>query len=250
MRKPNVLVLDIETAPIIAAIWDLKIQGYVPANQIIQDRYVLAYGAKWLGSDKVIYDDQRGEGPGNDRRLLLGLKKLLEKADIVVSWNGESFDAKRINARYQILHIKPPSGYRHYDTMKLVKITADHTSNTLDYVSSNVNKKYKKLHHNDYPGFALWRATALADTYKGWQSMKKYNIHDVLSTEEATLNLLAWAPESFPEFYPVSDRALSCGRCGYYGHMKAVQSKLTNRTEFHQYRCTKCGGFQKGKKVK
>lgn len=248
MRKPNVLVLDIETAPIIAAIWDLKIKGYVPASQIVQDRYVMAWGAKWLGSPITKYQDQRGKGPLKDKELLLKLRPLLDKADIVISYNGESFDSRRINSRYMQHGIKPPSPYRHYDVMKLHKRVADHTSNTLDYVSTHTNVKYKKLHHNDYPGYSLWQQ-CMAENKKAWKSMKLYNIHDVLSTEENALNTLAWAPEAFPEFYPVSDRAMACGRCGYYGHMRATHSKLTNKFEFEQYRCSKCGGYQTGKKV-
>lgn len=250
MRQPNVLVLDIETAPIIAYLWDLKVNGgYVPFSQVKQDRYIMAVGVKWLGQSKMHYFDQKGLGPLQDKGLLMQLWPFLDKADIVISYNGESFDSKRITSRYMQHRIKPPSPYRHYDVMKLHKRVADHTSNTLDYVSTHTNVKFKKLHHDDFPGFSLWLG-CMAENPKAWASMKKYNIHDVLSTEENAINTLAWAPECFPEFYPVSDRAMSCGRCGYFGHMRSIQSKLTNKNEFHQYRCSKCGGFQTGKKIK
>ncbi len=250
MRAPKVLVLDIETAPIIAYLWDLKINGgYVPASQIKQDRYIMAVGVKWLGQSKMHYFDQQGLGPLQDRQLLMNLWPFLDAADIVISYNGESFDSRRITSRYMMHGIKPPSSYRHYDVMKLHKRVADHTSNTLDYVSTHINSKFKKLHHTDYPGLALWLA-CMAEDKKAWKSMKKYNIHDVLSTEENATLTLAWAPDAFPEFFPVSDRAIDCGRCGNRGHMRSVQSKLTNKAEYHQYRCGKCGGFQKGEKVK
>lgn len=248
MRNPNVLILDIETAPLVVKLWDLKVNGgYVSHTQIVRDRYVMAWGAKKLGSKETIYADQRGKGPLKDRELLLKLKPLLEWADVVITYNGESFDSRRINARFMIHGIQPPSPYKHYDVMKLVKRVADHTSNTLDYISTNVNKKYKKLHHSDFPGMSLWDQCEL-ENVKAWQSMKKYNVHDVLSTEEAAINLLAWAPDSFPEFYPVSDRATDCGRCGWHGHMRPVKTKLNKHSEVMQYRCQKCGGFQIGDK--
>lgn len=250
MRKPNVLVLDIETAPILAYVWDLKINGYIAPNQIHTDRYVMAWGAKWLGTKKVIYQDQRGKGPLNDRGILVKLWDLLDKADIVVTYNGESFDSRRINARFQIHGMRPPSPYKHYDVMKLMKRTADHTSNTLDYIATQVNSVYKKLHHVDYPGFKLW-LSCIAEDNKAWQSMKKYNIHDVLSTEEACINTIAWAPDSFPEFYPVTDRAYDCGKCGASGYMTEVKSKINKHSEIPQFRCVGCGAFQiKSKKVK
>lgn len=249
MKQPKVLVLDIETAPILAYIWDLKINGYIPPSQIHTDRYVMAWGAKWLGQKQMIYQDQRGLGPLKDKAILLKLRNLLDKADIVVTYNGKSFDSKRINARLMIHGIRPPTPYKHYDVMRLMKQVADHTSNTLDYISTKVNKKYKKLHHTDYPGINLWLA-CLREDVKAWNSMKKYNIHDVLSTEEAAMNTLAWAPESFPDFFPTSDTPTMCGRCGYHGYMKAVRNKSAKVHSYHQYRCPNCGGFQTGKKVK
>lgn len=249
MRKPKVLVLDIETAPILAWIWDLKINGYVPAQHIKQDRYVLAWGAKWLGSKKVIYKDQRGKGPLQDKQLLKDLWPLLDEADIVITYNGEGFDLPRIVARMQIHGIKPFSPVRHYDVMKLMKRVANHTSNTLDYIATHVNKVYKKLHHVDFPGLALWLA-CMSEVHKAWQSMKKYNIHDVLSTEEACVNTVAWAPDTFPEFYPVSDRAHDCGRCGRHGFMRSTTSKLNKHSEVEQFRCEGCGAFQLGKRIK
>lgn len=243
-------MLDIETAPILAYIWDLKCE-YVPAGQIHTDRYVMAWGAMWLDKPDVsiVYKDQRGKGPLQDKELLLKLWPLLDKADIVVTYNGESFDSRRINARFMIHGIKPPSPYRHYDVMKLMKRVADHTANTLDYISTQVNTKYKKLHHADFPGFALWRQ-CLAENPKAWAAMKVYNIHDVLSTKEAALNTLAWAPASFPEFYPTNDSPTTCGRCGSMGFMVEVKSKLAKVNAYRQYRCPNCGGFQTGKRIK
>jgi hypothetical protein len=134
--------------------------------------------------------------------------------------------------------------------MKRHKRVADHTSNTLDYVSSHINKHCKKLHHSDFPGFELWRATAINDLVKGWQAMKKYNIHDVLSTEENTLLTLAFAPDSFPDFYPTADNATACARCGFKGHMQVVSPRLAKVYFYTQYRCPSCGSFQTtGKKV-
>ena len=250
MRSPNVLILDIETAPMVAYIWDPKVD-YVPASQIKTDRYVMAWGAKWLGQPEssTKYRDQRGLGPLQDKGILMDLWPLLDKADIVISYNGESFDVRRINSRYMQLGIKPPSPFRHFDVMKLHKRVADHSYNTLDYVSSHINVKRKKLHHDDFPGMSLW-TECLAENKKAWASMKKYNIHDVLSTEENAILTLAWAPEAFPEFFPVSDKALNCGRCGWVGHMRPTHSKLSNKAEYLQYRCSNCGGFQKGKKVR
>jgi hypothetical protein len=52
------------------------------------------------------------------------------------------------------------------------------------------NKKYKKQSHKDFPGFSLWEE-CMRGNKKAWDSMKKYNIFDVLSLEELFVNTLS-----------------------------------------------------------
>lgn len=249
-KRLNVLVLDIETAPALGYFWDYFDIRSIGQEQIVHNRYVISHGSMWWGQpDTFEYHDQFGMGPENDKRLLKKLWPRLEKADIVITQNGQWFDSRRINARYMEHGIRPPAPYKHYDTYQLVRRVADLPSNKLEYIATKMNKKFKKLTHSDFPGFTLWKEW-LKGNKKARKSMMIYNKHDVLSTDEFATNTMAWAPESFPDFYAVSDRAMECGRCGHEGQMEEVKASRGKAVARHQYRCPKCGGFQKGKQIK
>lgn len=249
-KRLNVLVLDIETAPMLAYVWDLWDIKNIGLDQVVHDRYVLSHGSMWWGQPETFqYHDQFGEGIENDKRLLKLLWKRLEKADVVITQNGQWFDSRRINARYIFHGIKPPAPFKHYDTYQLLKRVADFPSNKLEYFARKLNRKFKKLAHKDFPGFSLWREF-MKNNRKARKSMKEYNAHDVFSTDELATNTMAYAPESFPDFFDVSDRSLECGRCGFEGQMQEVKPARGKSNKRHQYRCPRCGGFQKGKGIK
>lgn len=52
-------------------------------------------------------------------------------------------------------------------------------------------KKYKKLKHKKFPGHELWKE-CLKGNKEAWNEMRKYNIHDVLATEELYNVLKQW----------------------------------------------------------
>lgn len=246
--QAKVLVLDIETAPILAYVWDLWDQN-ISVNQIHTDRYVMAWSAKWLGNKDMIYADKRNTKAGDDRAILLKLWKLLDEADIVITQNGKKFDSRRINARFIELGIKPPSPYKHWDTLLLAKRVADFTSNKLEYLASKINKSHTKSYHRKYPGFTLW-IQCLAGNNDAWNEMKAYNMADVLATEELYFNMRAWAPESFPCVYIYADKSTVCGTCGFTGKMVQGNFRHAQVNSYHQYKCPHCGAWQKGKTVK
>lgn len=247
-KQAKMLVLDIETAPILAYVWDLWDQN-IAVNQIHTDRYIMAWSAKWYGSKKTLYYDKRKTKPGDDKAILKPLWKLLNEADIVITQNGKKFDSKRINTRFMLHKMPPPKPYKHWDTMLLAKGVADFTSNKLEYLAQQLNDKHTKSYHRKYPGFALWRA-CLEGRTDAWNEMKKYNIADVLATEELYTHMRAWAPESFPAVYLFTDKAKECGTCGFKGNMIEGKLRHANVHAYRQYRCASCGSWQKGIRAK
>ncbi len=95
MRKPKILTLDIETAPLQVYNWSLW-QDSTSVNMIHTEWQILAVCAKWLGKPPM-YGDMRKHT--TDGELLAWLWLLLDEADIVITQNGKSFDIKKINAR-------------------------------------------------------------------------------------------------------------------------------------------------------
>lgn len=236
----RVLVLDIETSPLLVYVWNLKDQ-YVGLNQMVQDWHIMAWSAKWLGepASSIRYYDQRHLKPGNDLPILKPLWRLLNKADIVLTQNGKAFDAKKINARFMLHGMKPPRPYKHLDTYLIAKKAASFTSHSLEYLSERFCTKYKKLSHAKFPGLSLW-AECLKGNKKAWDEMRKYNIHDVLATEEFYGRIKAWAPDSAPTpFHIVPSRCSICGARAQRRGKELVRKTFVRRIQCQSPSCGK-----------
>jgi len=249
MKKLKVLVLDCETAPMLAYIWDLRDEG-VTLDRLRDDWHIMSWAAKWLGEKKVFYRDQRAAKVlEDDREILKELWQLLDEADVVITQNGVNFDTPKLNARFILHGMPPPSPYRHLDTYQIVKRVARFSSNKLEYLTAKLCKKYKKLPHKKFPGFSLWKE-CLAGNRKAWEEMRVYNIHDVLATEELYTKIRAWAPETMPDVYQTSSPALECRVCGEAGSMQRRGMRVTKKSQFARYQCQKCGSWSTGEKLK
>jgi transposase len=248
VTHPKVLVFDIETAPILGCVWSLWKQN-VGLNQIEKDWFVMSYSAKWLGAppEEVMYDDMRGEiKTEDDSRLLAGIWKLLDEADIVITQNGKNFDVKKLNARFIIQGFKPPSGFKHIDTCVIAKRIFGFTSNKLEYMTDKLCTTYKKLKHAKFSGFELWKACLMEDL-EAWEEMEKYNKWDVLSLEELYYKVAPW-DDKHPNFNLYNDEAVTaCNRCG---SLELVKNGFayTQVSKFQKFRCKKCGAEFRGRK--
>lgn len=242
MNQPRVLVFDIETSPLLVYAWDLGKQ-YVTLDKLHTDRYIIAWGAKWLDDKTVMYKDNRNKkNYKDDKELVTAIWHLLDEADIVITQNGQHFDSRRLNARFMAYGMKPPSPYKHIDVYTEVKAKADFPSQTLEYTANALNKDFKKLKHSDFPGLSLWIG-CMAGNIKAWNSMRKYNIHDVLSTEEKYNRTKAWLSSAAPVYIGSE----TCGRCGN----KESHSKGWSYTQcFKTQRriCNSCGASRLGKR--
>lgn len=211
MSTPKILTLDIETAPITAYTWGLFKQN-IGLNMIRADWHLLAYAAKWYDEKEVIYEDNRhAKNVSDDKRLVQNIAKLLNKADIVITQNGEQFDLKKINARAVINGLPPIKPCASTDILKEGRKVFSFTSHKLEYIADKLNKKYKKLKHANYPGFELWAAILRGDQ-KAWREMEVYTKHDVLSTEEAYTTIQGWiATQALSSFNDESKMQCRCG---------------------------------------
>lgn len=237
-------LLDIETAPILGAVWSLWQQN-VGLNQIERDWYILSYAFKWLGDPKSHYKDKRKSWDNeDDRELLDDLWKFLDEADVIVAQNGVRFDSKKINARFILNGYPPPSPYKIVDTMLQAKACFGFTSNKLEYMTEKLCSA-KKLKHNEYPGYELWKACLQGDQ-KAWRCMKKYNVRDITSMEELYLIMLPWM-KGHPNYgLYVNPDDPCCNRCGST-NVEKRGSYLTDVGRYQRYRCNGCGGWLRGR---
>ena len=238
-KGAKVLIFDIETAPMLGYVWGLW-ENNVGLNQVFKDWHVLSWSAKWLGDapSKVMYSDQRNvKNIEDDSKLLSGIWKLLDEADVVITQNGDSFDVKKLNARFILNGFRPPSSYRRIDTKKLAQKHFNFTSNKLEYMTDKLCVQYKKLKHTGFQGFDLWKE-CLAGNIKAWKEMEKYNKYDVLSLEELFTKLIPWDNTvDFNLYHNDEENECKCGstdfsKNGFY---------YTASGKFQKYKCKDCG---------
>lgn len=245
--KPKILVLDVETAPLEVYAWGLYDQN-VALNQIKKDWSILSWAAKWMHEKDVIQYDVRKH---SEKDILLPLWILLDTADIVVGQNSKKFDIKKINARFILNGMKPPSSYQQIDTRQIAKKHFGFTANSLEYMSEKLCTKYKKLKHKKFPGMELW-TECLKGNKKAWEAMREYNIFDVLATEELYKKLRPWDNSiNFNVYYGDEGAKCSCGSTDFHKNGFAYSST----GKFQRFECRKCGAelrsrqnLHKGKK--
>ena len=235
---PKILVIDIETAPVLGYVWGLW-NNNVALNQIEKDWYILSYSYKWLGDDTVYYRDQRDViDIEDDRSLLKDLWNVMSSADIIMAHNGRRFDNKKIRARMVLNGMTPPSSYRVIDTLEIAKQEFAFTSNKLEYLTDRLCVKNQKLKHKNYPGFELWTACMKRDI-KAFDEMKEYNIADVLALEELFYILAPWSHRlpSLDVYHLDGKNHCYCGSTEF----EHIGYHYTNVSIFNKYKCNNCG---------
>lgn len=242
---PKILILDIETAPLIAHVWGLW-ENNVGLNQIVRDWHMLSWCAKWLepgpytkNDNNVMFKSQQGKRKmSDDKAIIKEIRDLLDEADIVLTQNGISFDNKKINAKCLEYGIKPPSSFRHLDTKVIFQRHFNLPSYKLEYLTEKFNKKFKKLKHKEFPGHEMW-VECLKDNSKAWAAMEKYNKYDVLALEELWHVVSAW--DTSINFAWYSNEIEDTCSCGSHKFLPKEKYHYTNAGKYQKYVCAECG---------
>ena len=231
----KVLCLDIETFPCEVWSWGLGEQ-HIPLDFLKRDWTVCAWAAHWVGTpeDQVIYMDNRGRRDiYDDKHLVKELIKLMNQADVIIGQNVEHFDIRKLAARASFHKLPPFRPVKITDILREERRVFAFTSHKLAY-KTEMNEKYRKLDHKDYPGFDLWKA-CMRDELKAWKSMEIYCKHDVLSTEERYIDVSGWIRTH--HLGPI-DGKMRC-KCGSQRLEKRGYA-FTDTGKFQIYYCTEC----------
>jgi hypothetical protein len=232
--KLKVLCLDIENFPCLVYSWGLNDQ-FIPLDFLVRDWTICAWAAKWADSDEVFYMDNRHKRDiYDDKALIKGLIKLINEADIIIGQNVRSFDMRKIAARAEFHGLPPFKPAKITDILTEEKHVFALTSHKLAYKTER-NKKYRKLKHEKYPGFDLWKA-CMAKKADGWREMEVYCKHDVLSTEERYNAVKGWIRIQHQGPADGVDRC----KCGSARLIKRGYA-YTEAGKYQIYLCQDCG---------
>lgn len=226
----KILVIDIETSPIVADVWGLWQQN-VGLNQIHEATRMLCFAAKWVGEKKTHFFSE-----WDDSDMIAEVWNLLNEADAVVTYNGDRFDIQHLNREFVTAGYGPPSPFRSVDIVKTVKQNFRFPSNKLQYVSTALGLE-GKLQHS---GHSLWTKVIAGDP-KAQKQMERYNIQDVVLLEKVYAKLIPWI-KNLPNANLFDGNG--CPRCGAATLQKRGFA-YTNQGTFQRYQCQKCSGWSK-----
>ena len=243
IRKPSVIVLDIETSPIIGyawRTWDTNLLG------IIQPSQIMSVAWKELGEDKSfckILPDYTGYKGGklDDKKLVKEVWDVLDKADVVVAHHGKRFDLPKLNSRFIFHGLDAPSSYKILDTKAAASKYFAFDSNSLN----NLGHYFGVGEKIENGGFSLWEKCMGGDL-DAWELMRSYNVQDVLLLEKVYYKLrpyIANHPNLALIAGDVEEHA--CPSC--QSHNVQKRGLATTRTGTRQrYQCRDCGSWSTG----
>lgn len=237
MSEPRIVTADVETSPNLADVWGLFDQN-ISLAQLRESTQVISWAAKIHGNSRVEFRSDFHDG---HQAMIERLWEVIDEADVLVTYNGVTFDMKHIKREFLEARLPPPSPVLHVDLLKVVRSNFRFPSNKLDYVSKRLGLPGKVKHE----GHALWTACMAGDE-KAWSRMRKYNKFDVVLTEQLYDILRPWV-QGHPHvglFTGVSD---SCPNCGSTDRQRRGYA-YTPAAAFQQYRCSNCGKWHRDTK--
>ena len=172
--KPRIISLDIERAPMLVEAWGLWDQN-IPIQHIVRDSRMISFAVVSLDDKKLKVF--RSEYHNGRTKMLADLWRQLDKADVVVSYNGVKFDEKHISTEFVKDRLPPPSKFKSVDLLPFVRRKFNFDSNKLDYVSQamRVGKKLDySVSHSE-----LLKGCERGDA-KSMKLLEEYNVQDAL----------------------------------------------------------------------
>lgn len=235
MKKLKILLLDIETAPHQVYVWGMWDQN-VQLDRLIEHGRTLCWAAKWYEDDTVYFDTEvRGR-----RRMIRRIHKLMNEADIVVTYNGLKFDIPTLNNEFIKYGLDPIRPNKHIDLLRTAKSQFRLASNKLSFIAEYLNLGSKVQHK----GFQLWTG-CLAGNLDDWETMIDYNIGDVELLEKVYTRLRPWV-KNHPDV-AVDNQEEHCAACG----SSNIQRRGVRRTKAFsivRVHCQDCGSWTDGTK--
>jgi len=244
----KVLLFDLECSPKLGYFWGIWKQN-IPTDRIIQDTYLLCWSAKWLDdehiySDSLHYHSLYKQNPESDKKIVESLWKMLDEADTVIGHNGDAFDIRLANEAFIRHGMKPPSGFKSMDTLKMAKSAFRFTSNRLDALGQ-VLKVGKKI---DTGGFSLWKDIVKDQNIEQFDKMVEYCEQDVFLLEKVYKKLRPWDKRHINLM--VNDlESKKCNVCGSE-HITKNGTYTTNTFTYQRYLCSDCGHTMRSRYAK
>lgn len=255
-KKLNILYWDLETSLMEAwvfGIWNVNVGG----NRIKKHSHLL--------SNSWAFNDEPPQGirltpeqvrDGDDLMVVVDTIKAIEKADLIVTFNGRKFDEKVLNTR-ALHHGLPSIRYpKHIDLMQEVKKKFRFPSNSMQNISMYLGLEGKLA----TSGSRLWERCAEwyypEECDKALEEMLVYGLRDIDSTRDLHKRLQGWfkspvnigmMTKEINGTNTKDNHTLLCPHCASEDVDKLGSKAYTSTMSYDIYRCSNssCRGLSR-----
>jgi uncharacterized protein YprB with RNaseH-like and TPR domain len=243
IKAPSIVLLDIETSPLKGYAWQTWDTSIL---KVIEPSKIISVAWKELGDAKVqvkaLCDYKKyKKGIIDDEELIKEVWNVLDRADIVIAHNGNSFDIKRLNSRFIYYGLAAPSAYKAIDTLTVAKKYFKFDSNALNNLGVYLGLGQKV----ENGGFGLWIRCLEQGDPEAWKLMKEYNAQDVTLLEKVYLTLRPYIT-NHPNTNALVDKpGMNCPTCQSEKVTKRGFS-ITRTGRRQRFQCNDCGSWSMG----
>lgn len=231
-KMPVITTLDIETSYAHATLFRTGEQR-INIHQITSPSRLIMVGWKDYNkkSAEVFSEDELGY-----TGMLKATWDLLDSTDILITFNGNSFDIPWIMGAFMEAGFTPPSPFISVDLYRVSR-RGRYMSHKLDYLCQLFGIG-QKINH---AGEDLWGGIDRNDPV-AWKKMKKYCKMDVVITENLLDYMGPWI-KNFPNLSQWTGEH-GCYRCGSKNLNEAGWHR-TNVTAYARLQCKDCGAWNR-----
>ncbi len=238
----KILIFDLETMPMLSYHWQ-RWQENISPVQTVSEGYLASWAAKWLDEDRIMYDGLNNYSSSmvDEKHVAGTLHSLMSEADVIVHYNGDSFDIKVAQTAFAKYNFDPIHKLHSIDLFKTVKKNFRLSSKKLNSVCDFLGLELKE----ENSGWKLWIDCVNKDK-DAWDRMESYNRQDVVVTEQLYKRLLPWI-HNHPNVNILKDsEEVKCCNCGSDNVIKKGK-EFTKAGVYQRYKCNDCGTPQRGK---
>lgn len=225
----------------------------IPASRITKHSHLL--------SNSWAFNDEEPQGlrltpeqvkTGDDLDIVIKTIELIQKADVIVTFNGKKFDCKLLNTRALFWGLPPVVYPKHIDLMQDAKRVFKFPSNSMQNISMYLGQEGKIATN----GTGLWERCYKWEDYeecdKALEEMLRYGIQDIIPTRALHQRFMGWSkntPNIGMITKHVTDKkhGLNCVHCGSDDVIMMDKVGYTAMSSFDLYRCgnTACRGVSR-----
>lgn len=231
--SPRELVVDIETSPVLGYSFQIGKNSFIQPDGVVEPTRILCWAAKWAGEKGVTFRSEYHDGR---EPMLQHLAVLLGEADVVLHYNGKSFDMPIIIRELSLLGIEPPPPLKQHDLYLQIRGAMKFDSHRLGFIVQQYDGMMAKL---DAGGLGMWRRVLDGDE-AAWRQFRTYNKRDVVITEALRDRVKPYLRGNI-NMNLYSDRPV-CSSC----RADALKARGVARTvtgTYQRYQCGDCGAW-------